>query len=192
MITQFPSNLTRFTSLLCLLIAACGSGPVLISKSAAVPAGVDLSGSWQVRENSDTQRLKNAGVKGEQLIPLNKKRPSRPTRSRDGGSAQVFLEYGKLVKISQTDFGLFISYDRSVVEEYTYGENRLVEIGPIEGRRVSGWEGNAFVVETLDDSGTTLHESWYLDAADPVLIRDIRITKGDSESFVHRQFFDRR
>jgi hypothetical protein len=78
-----------------------------------------------------------------------------------------------------------------VVEEFTFGENRLVTVGPIEARRVSGWEGKSFVVETLDDSGTTLFESWHLDSDDSVLIRDIRLSKGDEESFSLRQLFDR-
>lgn len=107
-------------------------------------------------------------------------------------SAQVFLEYGESLKISQTDFGIFISYDRSIVEEYTFGENRLVTIGPIEANRVSGWEANAFVVETLDDDGTILIESWHLENNDTVLVRNIRINKGEKEKFALRQVFDRK
>ncbi len=192
MIAQFSRNLTRFALLIGFLTAASCAPQVLISKSVAVPAGVDLSGLWQVREDSDTQRLKNAGASGELLIPLDKTRRSPPRRSWGGASAQVFLEYGKSVKISQSEFGIFISYDRSVVEEYTFGENRRVEIGPIEVLRVSGWEGNSFVVETLDNSGTTLYESWHLDADGSVLIRDIRMGKGETDSLFHQQVFDRR
>ena len=95
------------------------------------------------------------------------------------------------MKITQTNFGIFISYDRSIVEEFTFGENRVVTVGPIEARRVSGWEGNSFVVETLDDSGTTLFETWHLESDDALLIRDIRMSKGDEESFRLRQRFDR-
>ena len=106
-------------------------------------------------------------------------------------SAQVFLEYGESLKITQTDFGIFISYDRSVVEEFTFGENRVVTIGPIEALRVSGWEGNSFVVETLDDAGTTLFENWGLEEDGAVLVRNIRISKGETDSVVHQQVFDR-
>ncbi len=67
----------------------------------------------------------------------------------------------------------------------------MVEIGPIEAKRVSGWEGNSFVVETLDTSGTTLFESWRLESTDSVLVRDIRISKGETDSFELRQVFDR-
>ena len=115
----------------------------------------------------------------------------RRERRPRGASVPVFLEYGTSLKITQTRYGIFISYDRSVVEEYTFGENRLVEIGPIEALRVSGWDGNSFVVETLDGSGTTLFESWRLDADGVVLVRDIRIAKGDQDSFVQKQVFDR-
>lgn len=107
-----------------------------------------------------------------------------------GASVRVFLEFGESLKITQTFFGLFISYDRSVVEEYTYGENRIVKIGPIEATRVSGWDGQSFVVETLDDSATILYETWYLEEAGKVLIRDVRISKGETDSFVRQQVFD--
>jgi len=96
------------------------------------------------------------------------------------------------LKITQTDHGLFISYDRSVVREFTFGENRIVSVGPIEAIRVSGWEDNAFAVETLDDDGTTLFEHWYLDGAGEVLVRDVRMQDGEQEMYSLRQFFDRK
>lgn len=104
----------------------------------------------------------------------------------------MFLEYGTSLKLTQTQYGIFISYDRSVVEEYTFGENREIEIGPIEALRVSGWDGNSFVVETLDQSGTTLFESWHLDDDGSILVRDIRIAKGEKSSFFQQQIFDRK
>ncbi len=174
-----------------MLLFACGSAPTLISKNAAVPAGVDLSGFWSVRDDPQARRMSAAGSGTEQLVPMTRKQQARRQERPVGASAQVFLEFGKSLKITQTYFGLFISYDRSVVEEYTYGENRLVSIGPIEAARVSGWEGRSFVVETLDDSGTTMYESWHLDDDGSVLIRDIRISKGEKDSFVHQQVFDR-
>jgi len=173
------------------LLFACVSAPALISKHAGVPVGVDLSGNWVVRQDSGAAPMSGRSEASEPLFPLNKVKRSRRTRSSSGVSAQVFLEFGELVKITQTYFGLFISYDRSVVEEYTYGENRIISIGPIKAMRVSGWEGAAFAVETLDDSGSVLFESWHLEKDGAVLIRDIRIGKGDKDSFVHQQVFDR-
>jgi hypothetical protein len=66
----------------------------------------------------------------------------------------------------------------------------VVSIGPIEARRVSGWQGDKFVVETLDDSGTILFEAWYLASDGATLVRDIRIAKGDTETYRYKQFFD--
>ena len=80
---------------------------------------------------------------------------------------RYFWKFGESLRISQTDFGLFISYDRSVVEEYRFGENRLVSIGPIQAQRVSGWDGPVFVVETLDSDGSILFESWRLEVKMP-------------------------
>lgn len=103
----------------------------------------------------------------------------------------MFLEFGESLKISQTRDGLFISFDRAIVEEYTFGENRVVSVGPIEAHRVSGWQEGVFVVETLDDGGTILTESWRLDADGNVLLRDISIVKGDDEQFSSQERFDR-
>jgi hypothetical protein len=46
------------------------------------------------------------------------------------------------------------------------------------------------VVETLDDSGTILFEAWYLASDGATLVRDIRIAKGDTETYRYKQFFD--
>jgi len=106
-------------------------------------------------------------------------------------SAQIFIENGKNLKLTQTAYSLFISYDRSIVEEFTFGENREVTIGPIEAQRVSGWDGNAFVAETMDKSGNVLHETWGLQQAD-ILERNIRLMDGDEEVFSQQQIFDRK
>jgi len=171
-------------------VVACASEPMLVSKNPAVPEGVDFSGQWIVRADSSAGRSQLDNTE-DRLVVSSRSQRSRRQRSSSGISAQVFLEYGESLKITQTNFGIFISYDRSVVEEFTFGENRVVTVGPIEARRVSGWEGSSFVVETLDDSGTTLFETWHLNSDNSVLVRDIRMSKGDEESFTLRQLFDR-
>jgi hypothetical protein len=206
MFTRLPRLLTYSTLLGALLLFGCGSKPILVSKSAGVPVGVDLSGNWLVRANPMAKRFSAVGEERNIHVPTSGPQRSghgqgqghRQGRSggsrggRSGGeSVRVFLEYGESLKITQTYFGLFISYDRSVVEEYTYGENRLATIGPIGATRVSGWEGQSFVVETMDDSGTILYESWHLEEDAAVLIRDIRISRGEKDSFAHQQVFNR-
>ena len=190
----YSSRLLTVLAVLCflpLLLSACGSPPVLESKAAATPAGIDFSGFWQVRDDRDAKRVSRGGGAQDIPIPTNRTQRSRRGRDRTGASAQVFLEYGTSLKITQTDYGIFISYDRSVVEEFTFGENRLISIGPIEAMRVSGWEANLFVVETLDDSGTTLYEAWHLENDDAILVRDVRLSKGETITFEHQQTFDR-
>jgi hypothetical protein len=196
------SQILTFTILLGVVsLSGCGSKPVLVSKHAGVPFGVDLSGQWLVRNASSANRQPEpAAGEGIRIPTTGSQRPgkgqgrSARNQSRGGGmggaSVRVFLEFGESLKITQTFFGLFISYDRSVVEEYTYGENRIVKIGPIEATRVSGWDGQSFVVETLDDSATILYETWHLEEAGKVLIRDVRISKGETDSFVRQQVFD--
>lgn len=174
-----------------LLAAACGSVPTLISKSAAVPATIDFNGMWLARPDPDAERLAESEALRDGLILTGRSRESRRGRNGSDRSVQVFLEFGQSLKITQTRYGIFISYDRSVVEEYTFGENREVTVGPIEAQRVSGWEGNTFVVETLDHAGSLLSESWRFDGGNDVLLRDIVISKGDKNLFARQQVFDR-
>ena len=172
------------------LLAGCASEPPLLSKSPSVPVGVDLSGRWLIRSDPSNRRARTKSGE-ERVIPKDRPQRSRRQKSASGTSAHVFLEFGDLLKISQTNFGMFISYDRSIVEEYTFGENRTVSIGPIKASRVSGWEASAFVVETLDDSGTSLIESWYLDSDGAVLVRDVRLSQRERDSYTMQQLFDR-
>lgn len=153
--------------ILLLLVAACGSQrEILLARSAVVPVGTDLSGNWRLRT------------------------PGQPVRSTDS-AVDVFVESGQDLKITQTASGLFISFDRAIVEEYRFGEQREVSIGPIVADRVSGWEGGAYVIETLDQDGNKLVESWRLDNDDNELQRTLLIRKKDANALSLRQRYDR-
>jgi len=65
-------------------------------------------------------------------------------------------------------------------------------VGPIEAQRVSGWQGSAYIVETLDEEGAVLREEWRLDDSGNVLLRDISIVERNKETLSFRQEFDRR
>lgn len=122
-----------------LLLVGCGSEPVLITRPDPVPAGIDLSGNWVQVENS--------GI-------------SQPS-ARDT-AVHVFLKRGESIKITQTADGIFVSFDRSVVEEYRYGENRSISIGEITADRASGWAENGYVIETIDEDGALLIDTYRL------------------------------
>ncbi len=141
-----------------LLLTACGSAEVLLSKPADVPAGVDFSGNWVQTGNSGT------GQRGARELLVH-----------------VFLETGNSLKITQTDSGIFVSFDRSVVEEYRFGENRTVSVGAISAERVSGWEGAAYVVETLDEDGAKLVDVYRLQNGGQRLQRSIEIWHKDKK-----------
>lgn len=191
-------SLSRFatiSSLVCLcVLGACSARPVLDSKNAAIPSGVNITGYWLAREDFGAGKTRGMTSSDDSLVIMSRSQRQQRSRQRrsSGVSAQVFLESGDSLKITQTDHGMFISYDRSIVEEYTFGENRMVSIGPIEAQRVSGWEANNFVVETLDTSGTVLVESWHLENSGEVLVRDISIGKDGKQSYSEQQIFDRK
>lgn len=181
-----------------LMLAGCAARPILLPGSATAPAGVDLSGLWRLRVEPGA-RAPSAEAP-EQLIRIPPSTPRRsqgglaPTSRRlpGGAAVSVFLESGDSLKITQTDTGLFISFDRAVVEEYRFGENRQISIGPIEAQRVSGWDGNRFVNETLDDDGAVLADAWLLTADGSALVRTISITRGGEQLFASEQHYDRR
>lgn len=151
-----------------LLVAGCGAAPKLASKPAEVPMGVDLSGHWLLHENSGSNQ-----------------------RSARDTEVHVFLETGKSIKITQTASALFVSFDRSIVEEYPFGENRKVSVGPIDADRVSGWEGNAYVIETLDKEGALLIDSYRLGDDGRTLRRSITIRDDHRQQMSIEQTFDR-
>ncbi|MDJ0698965.1 MAG: hypothetical protein QNJ07_03845 [Woeseiaceae bacterium] len=145
--------MTRFVVVL--LVAACGTSIELSRIDGPVPVGVDLSGQWQLR---DSQR-------------------ELQTRKAAQATARVFLENGRRLKVTQTEYGLFISFDRAVVEEYRFGEDRRISIGEVEAQRVSGWLGERYVIETLDDDGVILREEYWLADAGGSLMRRVTIRR---------------
>lgn len=180
------------------LVIGCAGKEQLIAKSADVPTGVDLSGQWQLRAASrDTvRRITEAEIEaagGKDKLVLAPERQARRSRQRStvGTIVHVFLETGTSLKVTQTTYGLFISFDRAVVEEYRFGEQREISVGPVVASRVSGWEGRAYVIETLDKNGAKLIETYRLQHNDDSLIRTISIVRDGASELDIEQVFDR-
>lgn len=183
-----------------LALAACASREVLVPKRAEPPPRVDFSGQWQLRNDAREQqrRINDAirqtdGVDDTGIIPPPPTREGQPPRRRrdPGGLVHVFLEHGKHLKITQTDAGMFLSFDRAIVEEFRFGENREVQVGPVVADRVSGWEGAEYVVETLDKNNMKLTERFALEQNGEVLRRTITLRGKDKQERTIVQLFDR-
>lgn len=190
-------NLWRLAALVvvALLLSSCAGREPLPAKSGTVPAGVDLSGLWQLRDDSQATNQAISDIEraaagaDEDLIP----KSSRKTSSRkknDDTQVHVFLETGEVLKITQVERGLFVSFDRAIVEEYRFGEQRMANVGPVVADRVSGWENGGYVIETRDKEGAMLIETYRLDGKD-VMIRTIRIVYNEKSKLDVRQVFDR-
>lgn len=185
------------------MLSACAEPEILEPRDGTVPAGTDLSGNWLMREipPGERRRLSEAinktdGVADDRVFrrqgaSRNRSRRGGSGVSVEGGLVYVFLETGTALKVTQTPHALFISFDRSVVEEFRFGENRIISIGEIEAQRVTGWEGNQLVVETLGRKGMKLTERFQLTNGGKSLQRQItfRSKKLDEETIV--QQFDR-
>lgn len=138
-----------------LLIGGCASEPSLITRPDPTPVGLDLSGDWIQTESS--------GV-------------SQPG-ARDT-SVYVFYKTGKSIRIDQTNTAMFVSFDRSVVDEYRFGENRLISVGEIRAERASGWAENGYIIETIDDDGALLIDTYRLRNSGESLRRTIVLQDG--------------
>ncbi len=180
---------------LLLLLAACATREVLIAKSPVVPDGVDLSGQWLLSVDSNDTNRTLADAEYEAAGGFEDLLGERPRNRRSGRGRRalvhVFLETGERLRITQTDFGLFISFDRAVVEEYGFGEHRQANVGPILAERVSGWEVDGYVIETLDREGGKLVERYVLADDGRTLIRQITIYDGDDVEMSLEQRFQR-
>lgn len=180
------------------LVAGCAGREELVAKSSVTPQGVDLSGLWSLRpENRDSmRRITEAGRKaagsGPAIVPPRRaEKQASLKRPVDGSPVYVFLETGSTLKVTQTDFGLFISFDRAIVEEYRFGEKREISVGPFVADRVSGWEEDVYVIETLDEDNAKLIETYRLNTNDDSLVRTIMIVRKGEASLDIEQVFDR-
>lgn len=194
-------SLTALVLLATLALAACASREELQTISPRNPQNTNLSGLWSLRGEPGpiNERIQRAiretdGIRNEQIIQRarNNVRNSRRSDGRaKGGLVHVFFENGENLKITQTDSGLFVSFDRAIVEEYRFGENRLIQVGQAEGQRVSGWKDGDYVIETLDRSGMKLTERYQLAANGQTLTRRITFRSRTKESVTIVQLFAR-
>ena len=174
------------------LIAACaGEKEMLVPIRSSTPVGVDLSGRWTMQDDFDEmqRRIERAirqtdGIDERKLLQRatsRQRRGGRPSSRDVGGLVHVFLENAASLKITQTEDGLFIGFNRSIVEEYRFGEARMIRTGGAVAQRVSGWDGNDYVIETLDEDGMKLTERYELLDSASLLTREIVLRSKDAE-----------
>lgn len=182
----------------CLLFAGCSTREMLEPRDGTVPVGTDLSGNWLMRPVSpqDRRRLMDAinktdGISERESARQRSSPGSANGRVPRGGLVYVFLESGTAIKVTQTPHALFVSFDRSVVEEFRFGENRLVSVGQVEAQRVTGWEGTQLVVETLGEKGMKLTERFELTSNGNTLERHITLRSQKLKEESVLQVFDR-
>lgn len=166
------------------LSACAGSGPPKLTPIGdVIPAGVSLEGRWQLQSGFED---------AERRIRKAEYRSSGGRRGAEGPSVFVFLRTGSRLKVSQTAYALFVSFDRSVVEEYRFREHRVVNVGPIEADRASGWVDGRYVIQTLDSDGALLEESYELRAASDELVRRVSVTYGNEKFLSLEHTYERR
>lgn len=174
------------------VLSACATTEVLQSYSSTVPDSVDFSGTWVIRDGfSADQRRFDRAIQRIGNASDSKPADRQAKKKNRNGLVHVFLRMASSYKISQTRFALFFSLDRSVVQEFRFGENREVSIGEIVAQRTSGWDGTAYVVDTLDKRGMKLTERYWLNDQQNVLHREIKLRSRNNKTEILIQLFDR-
>jgi len=186
---------------LSIAIAGCGSKEVLLRKSDPVPAADTLSGHWTLlgdietaRRNLDRAISATNGIDDRLQIRRQNSAESAGRHAREGnvgGLVHVFLKTGATLAITQTESALFINFNRSIVEEYLFGEAHMVDVGEVVAQRVSGWEGNDYVIETLVRNGMKLVERYRVINNGDRLQREIVLRSKNGIVVVNTQEFRR-
>ncbi len=116
---QSVSRLSRCLWFLFMLgiLAACAEPEMLQLHDRNAPAGVDFSGMWEIRPDpsGDQQRLRRAIDQTDGIDDYRsgqRRNSSRQRRNSGGGIVHIFLEVGRSLKVTQTQYALFISFDR--------------------------------------------------------------------------------
>ncbi len=184
-----------------LLLTGCGTRESLIRISGPAPSASELSGRWSLLEDYDTTQREldraigatNGVDEVRELRRLNSAQASgkHTPKPKVGGLVHVFLQNGKTLKISHTERDLYISFDRAVVEEYHFGEAKMIRVGEAAAQRVSGWEDRQFVVETLGNGGMKLTERYNLIEEGTQLRRKIVLRSKEGEEFTVIETFSR-
>lgn len=186
-----------------LVLSGCGSREMLVPIRNAQPTSVNFEGRWTMREDfeamqaeidraiSRTDDVDERKILRGMIASNSNQQRSRSRNRNVGGLVHVFLENGQNLRISQTDAGLFIAFDRSVVEEYRFGEARMLSKGGAQAQRVSGWMGDAYVIETLDSHGMKLTERYEIGSGGDELSREITLRSAEQETVTVMQTFIR-
>lgn len=180
------------TTLCILLLAGCSAPPDLIAFGAARTSETDFTGSWHRNESINPTNLPAVPLEADQQQAAQKRRPS--SRPKGPGLA-IFYDglylSAKNIRMTQDETVLFVKFDLARVEEYRFGEKRLANIGPLSILRVSGWEGDQYVVRSVTDDGTNVEDRYYLSNNGLRLHRVVSVEGRDQSKNTVRQVFDR-
>ncbi len=173
------------------MLAGCAAPVVLDPPPTGIPDDIDFTGYWSLQQVEGRQQPTRAT--DALIIPKDRRAPvRRSSRSEPGSAARVFLESGNELKITQAESALFISFDRSIVEEHRFGVLREISVGPIEAQRSAGWVGDTLEIKTLDDDGALLTERWTLRLGGDQLVREVQLIHKDEVLMKGTQVFRRR
>jgi hypothetical protein len=203
--------IASFLVLSAFALSGCAAPEKLTTKMVRPVDVTNLSGQWRLNEregqNQDavyTAITANNHSKSvsrfEEVTRTRSSTQSQPDgRPRNvlvignagGALVHVFLNTAEKLKVTQTESALFISFNRAVVAEYTFGENRMISIGEVQAARASGWSGNSYIIETLDKDRRKLTERYSLSLDNRKLFREIILRDENMEEVSVAQVYDR-
>jgi len=157
--------------ILIFFLSGCAAIEELEKHEVRPSPGIDLNGNWVFLGNfNENKKLitsvinKTNGViyRGIKTTGLFDGKSSPKIKENSQGVAHLFFENTRKIKIIQTKYSLYINFDRSIVEEYSFGELKTIVLGNVKIKRSSGWVKNKDVyrIETLDEYGMKITEEY--------------------------------
>jgi len=179
-----------------ILLMSCSTNESLVNYNQNPEELINLEGSWEYTAKHDAQKDLDAVI--NRIIGKNSKKnifSSSANQKNNRNSdyvAHLFLRDAKRIKITQTRFAIYIDFNRSIVEEYKNNRVEIIELGEVKAQRSSGWQNDLYLIDTLDDRGMKITETYSLVNQDKNLQRQVIIRDKNANEVIFRRLYVRK
>ena len=179
-----------------MILISCSTNETLVNFNQDPEEVTNLGGSWEYIAKLNGQQDLNEAI--NRIIGPNNKRnifsssANQQNKRNSDYVAHLFLRDANRIKITQTRYALYIDFNRSIVEEYKNNRIETIELGEIKVQRSSGWQNGYYLIDTLDDRGMKITETYSLVNQNKNLQRKIILRDKDENEVVIERLYNRK
>ena len=179
-----------------MILISCSTNETLVNFNQDPEEVTNLGGSWEYIAKLNGQQDLNEAI--NRIIGQNNKRnifsssANQQNKRNSDYVAHLFLRDANRIKITQTRYALYIDFNRSIVEEYKNNRIETIELGEIKVQRSSGWQNGYYLIDTLDDRGMKITETYSLVNQNKNLQRKIILRDKDENEVVLERLYNRK